>query len=74
MPLLTIDQLAEELQVSERTISRMVKAGLPCIRIGRAIRFRKESIDRYLDRLEEDRVRLVQRRPKVFRHYKKGQD
>ena len=61
MLLLTRKDLARELQVSEQTIHRLVKAGLPCIRLGRLVRFRMDRVEAYLDRLSSDRVRLIMR-------------
>ncbi|HEX7992356.1 MAG TPA: helix-turn-helix domain-containing protein [Streptosporangiaceae bacterium] len=46
--LLTIDQVAERLAVSPRTVRRMVNDGsLPCVRVGRQIRFRPKDIESY---------------------------
>ena len=48
--ILTIEELADLLKVSTRTIRRIVKRReLPYIRIGRQLRFRRESIDAWLD-------------------------
>jgi hypothetical protein len=38
-PLLTVQQLASTLKLSGATIGRYVQAGLPCLRIGRQLRF-----------------------------------
>jgi excisionase family DNA binding protein len=44
--LLTYDQTANELQVSRRTVERLVAAGiLPCIRFGRAVRVPADALD-----------------------------
>jgi excisionase family DNA binding protein len=62
MPLLaTIEDLSKLLQVSESTIHRLVKAGLPCIKLGRLTRFRVDRVEKYLDRMSSERVRLVRR-------------
>ncbi|MCX6574892.1 MAG: helix-turn-helix domain-containing protein [Candidatus Aminicenantes bacterium] len=64
MPLLaTIEDLSELLQVSESTIHRLIKAGLPCIKVGRLLRFKVDRVEKYLDRMSSDRIRLVRRRP-----------
>jgi excisionase family DNA binding protein len=44
-------QVAEFLQVSERTIDYLRQAGeLVCVKIGRSVRFRLEDVDDYLQR------------------------
>ena len=46
--LMTNEELADRWQVSEKTIERRIrKDGLPCIRIGRQIRFRLADILAY---------------------------
>jgi excisionase family DNA binding protein len=53
-PLLTKEQLAAHWQVSERWIELRVKNdGLPHKRLGRAIRFRLEDCERWLERRNE---------------------
>lgn len=53
-PLLTKEQLAAHWQVSERWIELRVKNdGLPRKRLGRAIRFRLEDCERWLERRNE---------------------
>ena len=48
--LLTVEDLAEYLQVSAKTVYRMLRRGrLPCYRVGNQWRFRKEAIDKWLD-------------------------
>lgn len=48
--LLTPKQLAEYLQLSERTIYRMLERGqLPAIRVGAQWRFKKSAVDYWLD-------------------------
>lgn len=45
MPDLTLTQLAAELQVSTSKLSRMTRAGrIPCLRIGRAVRYELEPV------------------------------
>jgi excisionase family DNA binding protein len=47
--LLTISELAERLSLSERTIRRMVGGGqLPCLRLGRQLRFVPGDVLRWL--------------------------
>lgn len=51
---MTIDELAEYLQVSKSTLYKLAQAGrLPAQKVGKHWRFRKEAIDRWLD--ERDR-------------------
>lgn len=46
---LTVSELAEYLRVNPQTIYRKAKAGeLPVVRIGRAIRFRRIELERWL--------------------------
>jgi len=48
--LLTIDDLAEQFQVSKKTIYRLLQQKeLPAVRISRQWRFRKEDIDLWLE-------------------------
>jgi len=47
--LLTVRDVAERLQVSGRTIHRLISAGdLPVIRIGRAVRLSEAALQAYL--------------------------
>ncbi len=61
MEILTLEDVAKLLKVSESTVYRMVKAGMPSIKIGRAVRFRMDKVQTYLDRLSEERHRLIRR-------------
>lgn len=61
MEILTIGDLAKELQVSESTVRRMMRGGLPHFKVGRLVRFKKDRVEKYLDRMSSDRVRLVRR-------------
>lgn len=48
---LTVEELAEQLKVSARTIQRVIdRKELPAIRIGRQWRFRREWVDEWLER------------------------
>ncbi len=45
-PLMTIDQVAEYLQLSDLTIRRRISEGaLPAYRWGRAVRIRREDVE-----------------------------
>ncbi len=44
-PLLTIEQVAELLNVSPKTVRRL---RIPCIRLGRLLRFRASDVERFL--------------------------
>ncbi|HDT14510.1 MAG TPA: DNA-binding protein [Candidatus Aminicenantes bacterium] len=60
--LVSVEELAEELRVSRSTVNRLVRAGLPHIKIGRLVRFRMDRVVAFLDREASDRKRLVRRR------------
>jgi predicted DNA-binding transcriptional regulator AlpA len=61
--ILTIPQRAVRLQVSERNIYELTReknrkrqrVPLPCIRIGRCVRFESDNIDKWLLELQEMR-------------------
>jgi excisionase family DNA binding protein len=45
-------EVAETLQISERQVDYLRQAGdLPCIKIGRSVRFRSEDVEQLLNRL-----------------------
>jgi len=47
---LNIDELADYLKIPKSTLYKLVREGkLPCQKVGRHWRFRKEAIDRWLD-------------------------
>lgn len=53
-PLLTVRQVAAVLQVDEKTIRRFVWAGrIPCVRIGRRIRFDPADVERWVSARKE---------------------
>ena len=59
---LTPSQVAELLQISEKTVSRwsLEDASMPCIRRGRVVRFPREALMAWLAR--QDHSRITQRR------------
>src|SRR5512140_950706 len=47
---MTTEEVLEYLQVTQRTIYRLIKAGrIPAVRVGRQWRFRKQDVDRWLE-------------------------
>jgi excisionase family DNA binding protein len=54
--LLTQQQLAEELQVSVRTLERWRRegAGPPWVRVGRSPRYRRDDVDHWLEATRRD--------------------
>ena len=55
-PLLTYDQAAGQLRVSERTVRRLIDAGeLEVVRVATAPRIRPEDIDAYIARQRSKR-------------------
>jgi excisionase family DNA binding protein len=52
--LLTTDEVAAALGVSPTTAKRLTRSGeLPCVRIGRLVRYRRVDLDRWIvERLE----------------------
>ena len=47
--LLTLPELTERLQLSEKTIRRMIAGGrMPCVRLGRQLRFLPGDVFRWL--------------------------
>ena len=48
---MTIDDLSAYLKIAKSTLYKLAQEGkLPCQKVGRHWRFRKEAIDRWLDR------------------------
>jgi excisionase family DNA binding protein len=48
--LMTVEDVATYLQLNTQTVSRMAARGeLPAVKVGRHWRFRKETLDKYLD-------------------------
>ena len=57
--LLTLDELSEYLKVSKSTLYKLVQAGrVPGSKIGKHWRFRKETIDRWIDGNEQQSKKL----------------
>ena len=51
---LTIDELSSYLKIPKSTLYKLVREGkIPCQKIGRHWRFRKEAIDRWLEEARE---------------------
>lgn len=46
---LTVKQAAEKLQISERSIARMIDKGLPVARVGKSVRIKPSDLDQYLE-------------------------
>jgi excisionase family DNA binding protein len=47
---LTIDELADYLRISRSTLYKLAQEGrIPCQKVGRHWRFRKQAIDRWLE-------------------------
>ena len=52
-PMMSLQEVAEYLQVSPDTVKNLMERGLPGIRVGRQFRFRREEVEQWL---EENRV------------------
>ena len=62
-PLLTVPQVAAELQVTAQTIRNWIDHGtLSAVRIGRAFRVRREDVDELLERASAESTSLATRR------------
>jgi len=52
---LTIDELSTYLKIPKSTLYKLVREGkVPCQKIGRHWRFRKQAIDRWLENAQSD--------------------
>ncbi len=51
--LLTIEQVAEFLGVSPRTVRRLMRRGLPSVRFGRLVRFEQRDLLRWVEARKE---------------------
>ena len=61
--LLTVPQVAAELQVTAQTIRNWIDHGtLPAVRIGRAFRVKRADVDALLERASADSTSLATRR------------
>lgn len=48
--LLNVDQAAEAMSVSTKTVRRLIATGeVPHVRVGRAVRIRTRDLDRYIE-------------------------
>ena len=57
--LLTLDELSKYLQVSKSTLYKLVQAGrVPGTKIGKHWRFRKATIDLWIDGNQQERTKL----------------
>jgi excisionase family DNA binding protein len=62
-PLLTVPQVAAELQVTSQTIRNWIDHGtLPAVRIGRGFRVRRADVDELLRRASAESTSLATRR------------
>ena len=52
-PLLTIEQVADVLSVSPKTVRRLIGRGLPCVRLGRVVRFQQADLLRFVEARKE---------------------
>ena len=52
--LLTTQELADRLQVSTETIYRRVAAGMPCVEVGRAKRYRWDYVLAWLESEQQE--------------------
>ena len=54
LDVMTMDELAGYLKISKSTAYKLVREGkIPCQKVGRHWRFRKETINRWLDENED---------------------
>jgi excisionase family DNA binding protein len=61
--LLTVPQVAEQVQVTAQTIRNWIDQGvLPAVRVGRAFRVRREDLDTLLERASVESDSLATRR------------
>jgi len=51
--LLTLPEVAAFLSVSPKTVRRLLRRGLPCVRLGRVVRFRQADLLRFVEARKE---------------------
>jgi excisionase family DNA binding protein len=51
--MLTKQELCEWLQVSLPTVDRLMKQGMPHLKIGKAVRFEQEDVKKWLEEQQE---------------------
>ena len=51
--LLTLPEVAAFLSVSPKTVRRLIGRGLPCVRLGRVVRFRQADLLRFVEARKE---------------------
>ena len=51
--LLTLPEVAAYFGVSPKTVRRLVSRGLPCVRLGRVVRFRQADLLRFVEARKE---------------------
>jgi len=51
--LLTLAEVADFLSVSPKTVRRLIARGLPCVRLGRVVRFRPADLLRFVEARKE---------------------
>lgn len=51
--LLTLQQVAEYLNVSAKTVRRLMQRGLPSVRFGRLVRFREQDVSGWVEARKE---------------------
>lgn len=62
--LLSLKEVADHLQLSERTIFNLIKRGdLEGIQIGKRWRFSPETVQAYMDRLQQEQTQKRQQAP-----------
>jgi excisionase family DNA binding protein len=71
--LLTLKQVAEWLQISDRTVHRLIAEGkLQGLKVGRQWRFEKAEIERYIDSLAMTTTEMDKRRAKEHQRELRG--